>query len=42
MIYGLRNPKFRKAIKAVLTCKKVLINPYISQSNCSIGIDGHK
>ena len=42
MIYGFRNPKFRKAIKAVVTCKKVLIDPYISQSNGSIGIDGHK
>ena len=42
IIYGLKSPKFRKAIRAFITCKTIPIDPYISQSNDSIAMDGHR
>ena len=42
MIYGYKTPKFRKAIKAVVTCKAIDVHSYISNSNISINNDGPK
>ena len=33
MIYGFKNPKVRKAMKAVVLCKQTLSNPYITNSS---------
>ena len=42
MIYGFKTPKFRKSIKAVVTCRDIDINSYISNSNGSIDNDRQK
>ena len=42
IIYGFKSPKFRKAIRAIVTCKSLPTNPYkhVSHSNGSIAMVG--